>query len=127
MKKLINQEIWKNNCSFVKIIKLIFLCAFIIYSYKQKILVYNQNLIITSNDTFTNRNGNIYLNLKLINRFNAYIKECINNKLIDSTQYINNSKNPKISVIMPIFNGEKYIHYSLRSIQNQKMKNMLPK
>jgi glycosyltransferase involved in cell wall biosynthesis len=25
---------------------------------------------------------------------------------------------------MPIFNGEKYIHYSLRSIQNQKMKNI---
>ena len=31
-------------------------------------------------------------------------------------------KNPKISVIIPIFNGGKYLYYSLRSIQNQKMK-----
>ena len=29
---------------------------------------------------------------------------------------------PKISVIIPVYNGEKYLHYSLRSVQNQKMK-----
>lgn len=110
--------------SFVKIIKTIILCLFLIYSYNQKYLVYNQNLIITPNDTFIIRNGNAYLNIKLIKRFNTYIKACTNNILFDSNQYNNISKNPKISVIMPIFNGEKYIHYSLRSIQNQKMKNI---
>ena len=33
-------------------------------------------------------------------------------------------KNPKISAIIPIYNGGKYLHYSLRSIQNQKMKDI---
>ena len=28
---------------------------------------------------------------------------------------------PKISVIMPIYNGGKYLYYSLKSVQNQKM------
>ena len=31
---------------------------------------------------------------------------------------------PKISVIMPIYNGGKYLNYSLRSVQNQKMKDI---
>ena len=34
------------------------------------------------------------------------------------------SNHPKISVIMPIYNGGKYLYYSLRSIQNQKAKNI---
>ena len=31
---------------------------------------------------------------------------------------------PKISVIIPIYNGGKYLNYSLRSVQNQKMKDI---
>ena len=31
---------------------------------------------------------------------------------------------PKISVIMPIYNGGKYLNYSLKSVQNQKMKDI---
>jgi len=31
---------------------------------------------------------------------------------------------PKISVIIPVYNGEKYINYSLRSVQIQKMKDI---
>ena len=31
-------------------------------------------------------------------------------------------KNPKISVIIPIYNGGKYLNFSLKSVQNQKMK-----
>ena len=31
---------------------------------------------------------------------------------------------PKLSVIMPVFNGEKYINYSLSSVLNQKMKDI---
>ena len=62
-----------------------------------------------------------FLSQQIINKFNSYIELCINNKLID------NQKNPliinpKISIIMPIYKGGKYLYYSLRSIQNQKMK-----
>ena len=79
------------------------------------------NLINKNNDKFININGKAYLNPKLTQKFNSFIKTCHNDILIDSnkTELINN---PKISIIMPIYNGEKYIHYSLRSIQNQKMK-----
>ncbi len=31
---------------------------------------------------------------------------------------------PKISVIIPVYNGGKYLKYSLRSVQNQKMKDI---
>ena len=33
-------------------------------------------------------------------------------------------KFPKISVIIPVYNGGKFLNYSLRSIQNQKMKDI---
>jgi glycosyltransferase involved in cell wall biosynthesis len=47
----------------------------------------------------------------------------MNNILIDKKKYPL-LKNPKISVIIPIYNGGKYLHYSLRSVQNQKMKDI---
>ena len=34
------------------------------------------------------------------------------------------SQNPKISVIIPIYNGGKYLNYSLKSVQNQTMKDI---
>jgi glycosyltransferase involved in cell wall biosynthesis len=45
----------------------------------------------------------------------------MNNILIDKKKYPL-LKSPIISVIIPIYNGGKYLHYSLRSVQNQKMK-----
>lgn len=32
-------------------------------------------------------------------------------------------RNPKISVLMPVYNGEKYIFYSIKSILDQSYKN----
>jgi glycosyltransferase involved in cell wall biosynthesis len=62
-----------------------------------------------------------YLKPEYIVKFNEYIKICKEGKLIDNNKYPL-LKNPKISVIMPIFNGADYLYYSLRSIQNQDMK-----
>ena len=64
-----------------------------------------------------------FLDSNIIKKFNRYIDICINGKLIDTKQYFP-SKEPKISVIMPLYQGGKYLHYSLRSIQNQKMKDI---
>ena len=50
---------------------------------------------------------------------NIYIKYSIN--LHDNNLIINN---PKISVIIPVYNGGRYLNYSLKSIQNQKMKDI---
>ena len=62
-----------------------------------------------------------YLKLELVNKFNFYINICKTGKLTNKKRYPL-LKRPKISVIMPIFNGGKYLNYSLCSIQNQKMK-----
>ena len=52
-----------------------------------------------------------------------YVDKCYNGVLIDKNISLT-FQHPKISVIIPIFNAEKYIHYSLRSVQNQKMKDI---
>ena len=65
----------------------------------------------------------MYLKKEMVDKFYLYTKICTNNILIDKKKYPL-VKKPKISVIIPIYNGGKYLHYSLRSIQNQKMKDI---
>ena len=62
-----------------------------------------------------------YLKKETINHFNEYINICLNGTLIDNNVYSLPSQ-PKITVIIPIYKGGKYLYYSLRSIQNQKLK-----
>ena len=64
-----------------------------------------------------------FLTQKLIKKFNSFTELCVNNKLIDNKSYPL-LLNPKISIIMPLYKGGKYLYYSLRSIQNQKMKDI---
>ena len=72
------------------------------------------------NEIFITPNKESYLKINLIRKFNNYIKICLKNKII--LKKIEIVDNPKISIIMPIYNGGKYLYYSLRSIQNQKLK-----
>ena len=74
-------------------------------------------------EIFTRPNLKQYLKPELIHKFNDYVHLCREGPLIDYTQYPL-LKNPKISAIMPIYNGGKYLYYSLRSIQNQDMKDI---
>ena len=62
-----------------------------------------------------------YLKIEFVNKFNLYIKLCYKTNL-NEKKNLTSVKNPKISVIMPIYNGGKYLNYSLVSIQNQNMK-----
>ena len=57
----------------------------------------------------------------LINGRN-YMNKCLEE--IDINTTFNISKNPKISVIVPIYNSQKSIKSTLRSIQNQNMKDI---
>ena len=75
------------------------------------------------NEIFNINKSEQYLKLKMINQFNKYIKICKKGILIKKKRF-SLSNHPKISVIIPIYNGGKYLYYSLRSIQNQKMKNI---
>ena len=71
----------------------------------------------------TKPNAKQYLKPELVKKFNDYVQICRRGELIDKNKYPL-LKNPKISVIMPIYNGGKYLFYSLRSIQNQDMKDI---
>ena len=62
-----------------------------------------------------------FLNDNITNYFNNYIKICLKGILIDKNKYPL-LKYPKISIIIPLYKGTKYLYYSLRSVQNQKMK-----
>ena len=64
-----------------------------------------------------------FLSPYMVDKFNKYINICIKGELLDKTKNIL-SNEPKISAIMPLYKGGKYLHYSLRSIQNQKMKDI---
>jgi len=52
-----------------------------------------------------------------------YINDCINGVLYDNNKY-KLSENPKISVLIPIYNKERFILRILRSIQNQSFKDI---
>ena len=59
----------------------------------------------------------------LDNKYSLFVKNCYNGILSDNMTY-HAVKFPKISVIIPVYNGGKFLNYSLRSIQNQKMKDI---
>ena len=81
-------------------------------------------IIPIQEETYTinnSRSYEMYLTENIINIYNKYIKKCLDNILDDKNKYPL-LKYPKISVIIPLYNAENYLYYALRSIQNQKMK-----
>ena len=49
----------------------------------------------------------------------AFIYKTLEGNLFESNKTFNKSNNPKISIVIPIYNGESYIKSALISIQNQ--------
>ena len=96
-KSLIKSDIIKNNKSYLSLL-----------------LKEDHNKVI-------NKKVLSFLNDNITNFFNKYIKICLNGILIDKNKYPL-LKFPKISIIIPLYKGTKYLYYSLRSVQNQKMK-----
>ena len=64
-------------------------------------------------------------NLNLSNQiFDEYRKINCDNQLIEGNQEFNQSENPEISIIITVHNQAYDIHKSLRSVQNQSIKNI---
>ena len=82
------------------------------------ILLFNTKI---EEDEYFIKNNKYFLRLDIIEKFNSYLKLCQSNKLINKSKYPL-LKFPKISVIIPLYNGGKYLNNSLRSIQNQNLK-----
>ena len=104
-----------------KHIILILLIIFLIITFNSEDLIRNKAL--DGGEILQKYKQRYYLKSEMIKKFNIFISLCYNRKLINKTIYPL-TKKPKISAIMPIYNGGKYLDYSLRSIQNQNMKDI---
>ena len=60
------------------------------------------------------------LRKNVLNKGLQYMKQCFKGKLLNNNTNIL-SLNPKISVVIPVYNCEKTIKFAVRSIQNQNM------
>ena len=83
-------------------------------------IYYFNNEIEEEND-YIRKNNKYFLKKDIVKKFNSYLNICKNGELIDKNKYPL-LKNPKISIIVPLYNGGKYLNYSLRTIQNQELK-----
>ena len=103
-----------------KYILLVLLIIYFLFILNDEVQVNEKKI---EEDEIIRKGNRKYLKFKMINKFNSYLKLCDNNKLITIKKYRSNKK-PKISVILPIYNGGKYLNNSLISIQNQNMKDI---
>ena len=106
---------------FYKYFLFLFIIIIFIDSFNKNILLYKNEF--KEIEIYEKSQDKMYLKHYYVKKFNSYIKLCLKGKLIDKSIYPL-LKKPKISVIMPIYNAEYYLKYSLRSIQNQKMKDI---
>ena len=83
------------------------------------------NLIIKPEKLKSNRylNPEIYSSLRERYKITEYVEKCINGNLLDNNKY-SKTENPNISIIIPVYNKDKFILRVLRSIQNQSLKNI---
>ncbi len=59
-----------------------------------------------------------YKRIEVLTRGKNYLKICLKEKIINNVKF-KKSKEPKITIIVPLYNSEPYIKKSIRSIQNQ--------
>ena len=112
-----------NNLTIRHLIKQFFFVTFLVYF----MFTFNYSSFVFYNqydeEYYKKDKLDLYLKPELIAKFNYYIKACQKSILLDKKKYPL-SPHPKISILMPIYNGGKYLYYSLRSIQNQKLKDI---
>ena len=74
-------------------------------------------IIIISMYKFNKKKDNLY-------KIQDYLIMNLNEKLINSLDIFYKVKNPKISIIISVYNGKGYIKSAVRSIQNQNFKDI---
>ena len=112
-----------SNKNYIKSFLFLLLLLYLINSLVKEYIFSREDISEVPSEVYINHKNEKYLKVKMIKQFNSYIKQCLNGRLENKDEF-RFSQNPKISVIMPIYNGTKYLLYSLRSIQNQKLKDI---
>ena len=113
-------KILNNKNANINIIIFIFTLILIFLIIKQ----FGKYFKISKNDFFVQKkeNNNIIINNTLIEELTNYINLCKNGTLLYGIQ--KSSQNPKITVVIPVYNAAKSIKTTIRSIQNQNMEDI---
>ena len=108
-----------------QLIKFLILLFFLLIIFVIIIIALLYNLIIKPEKlkSMRYRNPEIYSSLRERYKMTDYIEKCINGILLDNKKYPK-TDNPNISIIIPVYNKDKFILRVLRSIQNQSLKNI---
>lgn len=99
----------------LKIVLMILVLAFAIiyFNVKNKFLLLKN---ITTKENFTTQ-------MKALRKGKQYLNDCLEGKLLNKEKF-EISKNPKVSMIIPLYNTGELIKYVVRSIQNQNMEDI---
>ena len=120
-----NDEGINNELSDIKCILFCILMTFILIILLIIILliVFKSIIIPSKKSSKRIKHPEIFLSYKERLKVNKYLYDCINGILYDKKRY-KKLLNPNISIIIPVYNKEKFILRILRSIQNQSFKNI---
>ena len=114
-----NKKINNKKANYIIIITFTFSFIFlIIIIHFQKELKLSLNKFFSNEQSIEKRPKQI-INDTLIKELNEYMKQCKNGTLIYGIQ--KSFSNPKITAIIPVYNAQKTIKTTIRSIQNQNM------
>ena len=114
-----NKKINNKKANYIIIITFTFSFIFlIIIIHFQKELKLSLNKFFSNKQSIEKRPKQI-INDALIKELNEYMKQCKNGTLIYGIQ--KSFSNPKITAIIPVYNAQKTIKTTIRSIQNQNM------
>ena len=102
------------------LIKFILILSLFIYKFLYKVNKIENELEENKENIFPNNFSDLSDENKL---GEEYFNFCQNGTLIENKRYKRN-ENPKFTIIIPVYNREKYITRVLRSIQNQSYKNI---
>jgi len=126
--KEINEEFEENgnkNSQKKNLISFFILIIFLILIFFISLIIIVYKFIIEPEmkETKKKRNPDIYKIYNEKSKIQKYVDNCINGVLSDKKKY-KKSNNPKISVVIPIYNKENFILRVLSSIQNQSFKDI---
>ena len=124
----INEEIEDNEnikSKKKKLILFFILIIFLILLFLISLIIFVYKFIIEPEmkDSKKKRNPEIYKIYNEKSKIQKYVDNCIQGILFDQKKY-KKSNNPKISIVIPVYNKENFILRVLRSIQNQSFKDI---
>ena len=114
--------------SLVKIIKFSFIISVILIIINHKIIIFrkkHKTNYLPSTFTGKYQLSNNYMDFE-VKRYQYLLDSALSNILLhnESNETILKYEKPKISVIISVYNREKYIKHTLTSVQNQNMKDI---